>query len=433
MAVERVAVGAEQAHVVLERRAAGIVAAERRRRLRAPGREPGRDPAAHEVVEALGRRRDRIVDRREAEGLGHLDAADEVRNDVARAEDLGRVEDPAVPLLPAHVALLAGADDREQALVPDLVVRVVDRDSVVAVALHVFLGQGLRNDLADPPAGEALLDRLRVASVEVRLLETVHLRCDRAAGERVRVTRLLGVVAVDDRERLEDVLHRLDPRVRAPFLLVLAPVVVDVAEPALLLCAEVLAQAENGQVDEVAPLDRRRGLHHRLAVRERVAVVVGHRRKLDVGKLAALEGEAKRAVAHGDGVRRGRVDAHGDDRAAELVRAAAEGDLLGRAPDRRLAELGERLLVEREDEVGLRLDLPVEVVGQRRLVEGDPGAQEVLLEDRFRRNVRVALDQVFDQAGAGSDRHTGKVSLAEAASHPFTTLGGTVGAWKTFV
>jgi hypothetical protein len=123
------------------------------------------------------------------------------------------------------------------------------------------------------------------------------------------VARARRVVAVDDRKCLEHVLHRLDPGVRASFLFVLAPVVVDVAEPALLLGAEVLAQAEHREVDEVAPLDRRRGLHDRLAVRERVPVVLRHRRKLDVGHLAAVERQPEQAVACCDAVRRGGIDA----------------------------------------------------------------------------------------------------------------------------
>ena len=170
----------------------GFVAAERRRRLRAPRREARRDPAAHEVVEPFGRRRDRLVDRREPERLRHLDARDEVRDHEPCAEHLGGVEDPAVPLLAADVALLARRDDREQPLVPDLVVRVVDRDPVVLVALHVGPRQRLRDDLADPAPGEALLDRLRVAAVEVRFGEPVDGARHRAAGERVRLGRLRG-------------------------------------------------------------------------------------------------------------------------------------------------------------------------------------------------------------------------------------------------
>ena len=212
--LERVAVGLEQPHVVLERRAVRVVAAERRRRLRAPRREPRRDPARHEEVEPLDRARDRLVDRREPERLRHLDAGDEVRDHVARAEHLRRVEDPPVPLRPPDVALLARADDREEARVPDLVVRVVDRDPVVLVALHVLARERLRDHLADPAAGEALLDRLRVPPVEVRLREPVDLRRHRAAGERVRVRGPV-VVLGDDRERLEHVLDRLDPRCTA--------------------------------------------------------------------------------------------------------------------------------------------------------------------------------------------------------------------------
>ena len=399
--LERRAVRLEQADVVLERRAVRVVAAERRRRLGAPRREARRDPAAHEVVEPFRRARDRLVDRLEAERLRHLDAGDEVRDDEARAEHLGRVEDPPVPFLAADVALLARRDDREQALVPHLVVRVVDRDAVILVALHVRARQRLRDDLADPAAGEALLDRLRVAAVEVRLREPVDRARDRAAGERVRLARLRRVVAVDQRERLEHVLDRLHAGVRAALLLVLAPVVVDVAEAALLLRAEVLAEAEHGQVDEVAPLDRRRRLHHGLAVREQVPVVLGHRRQADVGDLASLERQPQRArLVACDAIRRVRVHADGDDRAAELVRAAGQRDLLRRPADRRLAELRERLLVEREDEVRLRLDLAVEVVGQRRLVEGHAGAEEVLLQHRLPRDVRELRHQPFDEVGA---------------------------------
>ena len=183
----------------------------------------------------------------------------------------------------------------------------------------------------------------------------------------------VGVVAVDERERLEDVGDRLDARVRPPLLLVLAPVVVDVAEAALLLGAEVLAEAQHGEVDQVAPLDRRRRLHHRLAVRERVPVVLGHRRKADVGDGTALEREPSVAVLAG--ARRGTASpgsraprrSCGGARTARRVSASSSG---GRRRAR-LAELRERLLVEREDEVRLRLHLAVEVVAERGLVERD--------------------------------------------------------------
>ena len=388
--------------MVLERRALRVVAPERRRRLGAPGREARRDAVGHEVVEPLDRAGDRRVDRLEPVRPGHLDPGDEVRDHVARAEDLGGVEDPPVPLLPADVALLPGADDREQALVPDLVVRVVDRDPVVAVALHRLARKRLRHDLADPASGEALLDRLRVAAVEVGLLEPVDLARHGAARERVGVARLRGVVLVDDREGLEDVLDRLHAGVGAAGLLVLAPVVVDVAEAALLLGAEVLAEPQHGQVDQVAPLDRRRRLHHRLAVRERVAVVLGHRRRGHVGDEAALE----RELGADDAIRRLRVHADGDDRAPQAVRPARQRELFGRPPQRGLAQLGERLLVEREDEVGLGLDRAVEVVAERRLVEGDAGAQQVLLEHGLRRHGGHALDQRLDE-GATAHAVTG--------------------------
>src|SRR5262249_36886921 len=131
--VDRGAVCLEQTDVIFERRAVRVVPPERRRRLRAPGREPWCDPAAHEVVQALRRRSDSGGYGIKTERLRHLDAGDEVRDHVARAEDLSRVENPPVPLLAADVALLARRDQREEALVPDLVVRVVDRDPEVLV------------------------------------------------------------------------------------------------------------------------------------------------------------------------------------------------------------------------------------------------------------------------------------------------------------
>ena len=185
-----------------------------------------------------------------------------------------------------------------------------------------------------------------------------------------------GVVAVDQGERLEHVLDRLHAGVGPALALVLAPVVVDVAEAALLLGAEVLAEAEHGEVDQVAPLDRRRRLHHRLPICERVAVVLGHRREADVGERATFQRERELArVPAGDAVRGGGIHADGNDRAAESVRPAGQGDLLRRASERGLAELGKRLLVEGEDEVGLRLHRAVEVVRQRRAVEGDSRAE----------------------------------------------------------
>ncbi len=298
-----------------------------------------------------------------------------------------------MPLLAPDVALLPRADDREEALVPDLVVRVVDLDAVVLEALDVRAGQRLRDDLADPAAGKALLDRLRVAAVEVGLLEPVHLRRHRAAGQRVRPGRALGVVAVDQGHRLDHVLDRLDPGVGTAGLLVLAPVVVDVAELALLVRTEVLAEPEHREVDQVPPLDRRRRLHHRLPVRERVPVVLGHRRQRHVGEVAALERELR---AH-EAIGRLRVDTDGDDRAAKVVRPAGERDLLGRPARRRLAELGERLLVERENEVRLGLDRAVEVVRERRLVERNARPEQVLLQHRLARHGLVALDQRLEE------------------------------------
>ena len=200
-------------------------------------------------------------------------AGDEVRDHVARAEHLRRVEDPPVPLDSPDVALLAGADDREEARVPDLVVRVVDRDPVVLVALDVLARERLRDHLADPAArGSAPRSPARSGR---------RSRPRRGRRRSLVTDPPVSVYACDAPSSCSSMIASasstsstgLIPGVRPAGPLVLAPVVVDVAEAALLLGAEVLAEPEHGEVDQVAPLDRRRGLHHRLAVRERVPVV----------------------------------------------------------------------------------------------------------------------------------------------------------------
>src|SRR5581483_8925966 len=123
-------------------------------------------------------------------------------------------------------------------------------------------------------------------------------------------------------------------------------------------------------------------------------------------------------VGPADAVGRERVDAQGDDRAAQTVRAAGERDLLRRPAPRGLAELRERPLVEREDEVGLGLDGAVEVVAERVVVEGDPGGEQVLLEHGLARAVREAVDQRLDELRPRGRRrrHAGTASWTKRSS-----------------
>src|SRR4029079_2212216 len=72
----------------------------------------------------------------------------------------------------------------------------------------------------------------------------------------------------------------------------------------------------------------------------------------------------------------------------------------------------------REDEVRLRLHLPVEVVRQRGVVERDPGAQEVLLQHRLGRHVRVALDERLDERAARVRSDCGHACTVSAAGAP---------------
>lgn len=182
--------------------------------------------------------------------------------------------------------------------------------------------------------------------------------------------------------------------------LVLAPVVVDVAVLALLLGAEVLTHPENGQIDQVTPLDGRGDLHDGLPVGELVPVVLRHRRHADVGDALSVEVEPEQTfVVRRDTVRGGRIHPDRDDRPPQVVGASREDDLLRRAPQRGLAQLGQGAVVEGEDEVGLRFDLARLVVTEGGGVEGHASAQQVLLEDGLPRNMRKPLHQILDQRG----------------------------------
>src|SRR5439155_12238382 len=88
-------------------------------------------------------------------------------------------------------------------------------------------------------------------------------------------------------------------------------------------------------------------------------------------------------------------------------------------------------LVEREDEVGLRLDVAVEIVGERRVVEGDPAAQQVLLQHRLAGDLRKPGDQALHELGTAVDgrAHMGKVS--GISTRPLLWLGGMSGVGKT--
>ena len=156
-----------------------------------------------------------------------------------------------------------------------------------------------------------------------------------------------------------------------------------------------------------------RGLHHGLAVGELVTVVLGHRRQQHVGHQPPVERQLQGAIVTSKhAVRRVGVDPNRHDRAAKLVRPAGQCKLFRWAPDGGLAQLCKRLLVEREDEVRLGLDLTVEVVGQRRVVERHAAAKQILLQHRLGRDVGIPANQVFDKSGtgsfqAGSDTSTG--------------------------
>ncbi len=153
------------------------------------------------------------------------------------------------------------------------------------------------------------------------------------------------------------VVNGLHPSVWATLLDLLAIVVVDVTELALFLGAKVLADAEDRQIQEIAPLNGRRDLGDWPAVRQEVAVVSGQVAQGYVRDRLVPDVELQATLARRHAVRRGGVQPCGDDCPAQLVRSPGERHLFRRVPFFGLFEHALGYHVEREDEIRLRLML----------------------------------------------------------------------------
>ncbi len=221
---------------------------------------------------------------------------------------------------------------------------------------------------------------------------------------------------IDDLERRQHVVEILHLVVGASGATLLAKVLVDVAELTFFLGAEVLAQAENRQVDEIAPLDRRRHLAHHLATRKRLPIRLRYWCQLDVAQVLRPAMHAQRVVGRVDDVRRPGIEPHRNDRAPESVRSTDESDLFRGVHRRILAQLVQRHHVEGKNEVGLGLEACRQTQRCRR--ETHTQAQEIFLEDGFDRQVGVGL---------GDTRH-GVVTRTAVASRLPRGVGALVAA-----
>src|SRR5690606_13694158 len=152
-------------------------------------------------------------------------------------------------------------------------------------------------------------------------------------------------------EGFEDVIDLLDGLVRASRRALLAEALVDVAEATFLLEAEVVALAVDGEIDEIAPLDRRRHLADGFPAAERALVVRRCVLELHSTHWRSVGLELERAAGDDHLVRRVGMDAYADDRAPEPFPTSDERDLLGRAEVLLLPEGSHRPAVEAEDEV----------------------------------------------------------------------------------
>src|SRR6185312_17096128 len=100
-------------------------------------------------------------------------------------KDLRRIKDSAVPLSPPYVAVLAGAENAKQPLVPNFIIRVVDLNPRRLELPCLLPRQRLGHHLADPASRELLLDRRGILGVKVRFAHAFELAGDAPAGDGV--------------------------------------------------------------------------------------------------------------------------------------------------------------------------------------------------------------------------------------------------------
>ena len=172
---------------------------------------------------------------------------------------------------------------------------------------------------------------------------------------------------------------------------------VDIAEGALLGLAKVLAVAKDRQVNQVAPFNHRGDFAGALALRRAVFVELGHRRKLDFAEAgrAQVERGATAVGARRDPVGRLGIHAHGYNRRQQIEVAAADANLLGDAKADRLVLLVQRDVGKRKDKIVFLFKVDA---AQRLGVEVDAQPQNVLLEDRLKRDAPVRLLKAFQIA-----------------------------------
>jgi hypothetical protein len=314
-------------------------------------------------------------------GRDNLDPRNEIRNHAARPEDVAGVEDSPDPFVAPDVAILARAQQRKEPRVPYFVVRVIDLHAGVPEGLKLGLRQGLDDDFRNPPAGESLVDRSGVARVEIGFPETVEVFRDAPARDRERFRLLLAILLVNDLERLDDFVDFFHRVVRPAGGALLPVVLVDIAELAFFLEAEVLALPVDGEVDQVPPLDRGGHFRDRFSAAQGAPVVRRRGGELHLGERRALAGQHEASVANLDAVRGSREDAHAHDRSAEFPRAAEERDFFGSAQVLLTLQLVDGPAIEAENEVALGLRIlakPQRLVGE---VHADP--EEVFFHDRL--------------------------------------------------
>ena len=309
-----------------------------------------------------------------------------------RAEDLGGVHDAAYPLVAPDVARLARANLREEVRIPHLVVRVIDLRARRLEPLHILDRPRLRHHLADPATRKLVLDGLDVLRVELDLVLALQKRGHAAAGDRVGAAECVG--RVNALQRGQHVGDGLDAGIGTSLLNLLAVVVVDIAELALFFRAEILTDAEDGQVDQIAPLDHRRDLGDGSPIRQLLAVVRRQVAQPNLGDRRLIHVQPERAIARRDAIGRGGIQSRRDDGATQVPWPAAQRDLFRRMPLLRLVQFLLPHHIKREDEVRLRLMLARRAVlcrhrDERVVLEAYARAQQIGLQDRLARQRRM--------------------------------------------
>ena len=201
----------------------------------------------------------------------------------------------------------------------------------------------------------------------------------------------IGIRCVDNLQGFYDFFNRFDARVGPTALLLLTIVSIDVAKLALLLAAEVLTDSENGQVEQIPPLNGRSDIDDWFPITQSPLVVFRSFLKLDSGHLLLFQlQDGLSLIADGDLIRGMRIESHGNNDSAKVSLTIHQTDLLGCTQILPVLHILDGNQVEGKNKVGFGLKARSD--SQSIFRKGDSLCEQILLKNCLGRQIRVFLN-----------------------------------------